>query len=107
MPVNLSDIRTFAADSVRVQRLQELQQLASRTNQAQLATQFEDALGRRRASVKETDEADNPNINPEQDSQTAGQPRGQNQRESTADGADLADLPAAIDGIGENIDLRG
>ena len=27
--------------------------------------------------------------------------------ESTADGADLADLPAAIDGIGENIDLRG
>ncbi len=108
MPVNLSDIRTFAADSVRVQRLQELQQLASRTNQAQLASQFADALDRRRASVKETDQADNPNIDPDQDSQTAGQPRGQNQRDSAAaDGNDPADLPAPIDGIGENIDLRG
>lgn len=109
MPVNLSDIRTFAADSVRVQRLQELQQLAARTHQAQLTTQFEEALDRRRASVKETDETDNPNIHPEDDSRTAGQPGRQNQRESASSSDDNhpVDTAGLIEGIGENIDLRG
>lgn len=109
MPVNLSDIRTFAADSVRVQRLQELQQLASRTNQAQLATEFDDALDQRRASVKETDEADNPVIHGEDESRNQGGSRrrkGRNADGSPDQGSD-ADVTATIEGIGENIDLRG
>ncbi len=109
MPVNLSDIRTFAADSVRVQRLQELQQLAARTNQAQLATEFDEALDRRRASIKETDEAQNPIIHREDQSRNPGGSPGQDERnpDSAPDQGLTSDVSAPIEGIGENIDLRG
>jgi len=109
MPVNLSDIRTFAADSVRVQRLQELQQLASRTHQAQLSSEFDRALDLRRASVKETDETENPGIRRENQSPDSGNPRNPDggSAESSPDQAQASSVAAAVDGIGENIDLRG
>ncbi len=109
MPVNLSDIRTFAADSVRVQRLQELQQLASRTNQAQLATEFDRALDLRRATVKETDETENPIIQGEDDPRNPGGSSSQSDGDagSPEDQGSTPAATASIDGIGENIDLRG
>lgn len=67
------------------------------------------ALDQRRATVKETDETKNPIIHGKDQSRNPGGSRSQAGGDASSP-TDQASTPAAtapIDGVGENIDLRG
>jgi len=110
MPVSLSELRTLIADTVRVQRLQELQQAAVRTNQEALAGQFRDVLEVRKASVKGPDTTERTKIT--QDDESRSQARADEREGQPEAGAEEEpqDSPPALTGapgLGGIIDLKG
>ena len=110
MPVRLTELRTLIADTVRVQRLQELQQNAVRAHQETLASQFRDVLQVRRATVKETDATAGKRIEGDEESGAEAW-ENENERESEGDESEAAEGPPEPaedpDGVGGIIDLRG
>ncbi|MDP6184128.1 MAG: hypothetical protein QF609_09945 [Gammaproteobacteria bacterium] len=90
MPVNLGELRTLVAESIRVQRIQELQHGAGRASQEVLTAQFQSVLDERRHNVKEVETIDRTRIDTDldQDSreQAGEQDAGEPGSEDTAGG---------------------
>ncbi len=74
MPVNLGELRTLVAESVRVQRIQELQQGLGRASQEVLTAQFQSVLDERRQIVKEVENVDRSRIDTDLDQDSREQP---------------------------------
>lgn len=109
MPVNLGELRTLVAESVRVQRIQELQQGAGRASQEVLTAQFQAALDERRQSVSAVENIDRIRIDPDLDQGPPGNEHDQDgdtlAKDDTAANSDTEDsLHRPVGGI---IDLLG
>ena len=87
MPVNLSELRTLVAESIRVQRIQELQQGIGRANQEVLTAQFQSVLDERRQSVKEMERIDRSRIDTDLDQDSKGQAEEEDSGEPGSEGA--------------------
>ena len=108
MPVSLGELRTLVAESVRVQRIQELQQGIGRANQEVLTAQFQDVIADRRQSVKELDVIDRTRMNTESESES--QPEedlGAGEQGDNDSNGDLSEEAYRAGGVGGIIDLRG
>jgi len=109
MPVNLAELRTLVAESVRVQRIQELQQGAGRASQEVLTAQFQTALDERRQSVSAVDDIDRIRVDPDLDQGSPGNEQGQDEEtlakdDTAADSGTEDSLHPPVGGI---IDVHG
>ncbi len=109
MPVSLGELRTLVAESVRVQRIQELQQGIGRANQEVLTAQFQNVIADRRQSVKELEVIDRTRMDTESESE--GQPEeedlGVGEQGDNDSNGDLSEKAYRAGGVGGIIDLRG
>ena len=109
MPVRLSELRTLIADSVRLQRVQELQQGAARTNQDALTAKFREVLDDRRSAIRETTVTDRARIQPDESDAGGWAGASGAGAEGQEEGAQEEEPgpAAAAEGLGGIIDLRG
>mgnify|MGYP001441649851 CR=1 FL=1 len=109
MPVNLGELRTLVAESIRVQRIQELQQGVGRANQEVLTAQFQSVLDVRRQSVKELATIDRSRIDTDLDQDSRGRAGDQEDEEPGSENADGGSSGARSRrrSVGGIIDVRG
>lgn len=109
MPVSLRELRTLVAESVRVQRIQELQQGIGRASQEVLTAQFQNVIADRRQTVKELDVIDRTRMNSESESEA--QPEegdlGAGEQGRNELNGDLSEEAYRASGVGGIIDVRG
>lgn len=109
MPVRLSELRTLIADTVRVQRVQELLQGAGRANQDALTSQFQNVMQERRSVIRETSLTERPRI--DEKDRRPGRQRGEQPGGAREEGQqtveELPEPSAGSEGLGGIIDLHG